>query len=165
VPTLAAIYGPDAEAPGWEAAKASASNLLMCALCGAETGSGMGLLRACTLLYPEELLLDSDIYHQTRINASGLDTSPAELALDVIKEVGPRGHFLGQRHTRTHLRRRQFSDLTRQLGGDGGWRDPVDVAREKVGWILDHHHPQPLAEAQQAELRRILQAAESEAQV
>ena len=165
VPTLAAIYGPDAEAPGWEAAKASASNLLMCALCGAETGSGMGLLRACTLLYPEELLLDSDIYHQTRINAAGLDTSQAELALEVIKEVGPRGHFLGQRHTRTHLRRRQFSDLTRQLSGDGGYRDPVEVAREKVQWILEHHHPQPLAEVQQAELKRILQAAERESQV
>ncbi|MFN2186800.1 MAG: trimethylamine methyltransferase family protein, partial [Anaerolineae bacterium] len=67
VPTLAGVFGPDAEEPGWEAAKASASNLLMCALCGAETGSGMGLLAGCTVLYPEELVLDTDIYHQIRI--------------------------------------------------------------------------------------------------
>jgi trimethylamine--corrinoid protein Co-methyltransferase len=162
VPTLAAVYGPDAEEPGWEAAKASASNLLMCALCGAETGSGMGLLAGCTVLYPEELVLDTDIYHQVRINAAGLDTSHEEMALDIIKEVGPRGHFLSHRHTRTNMRQRRFSDITRQLGPDGSVRDPIEVAREKTDWILENHCPEPLADDQQAELDRILQAAEKE---
>jgi trimethylamine--corrinoid protein Co-methyltransferase len=162
VPTLAAVYGPDAEEPGWEAAKASASNLLMCALCGAETGSGMGLLAGCTVLYPEELVLDTDIYHQIRINAAGLDTSREEMSLDIIKEIGPRGHYLSHRHTRTNMRRRQFSDITRQPGPDGRIRDPIEVAREKTVWILENHHPEPLAEEQQAELERILGAAEGE---
>ncbi|MGD8625727.1 MAG: trimethylamine methyltransferase family protein [Anaerolineae bacterium] len=162
VPTLAAVYGPDAEAPGWESAKASASNLLMCALCGAETGSGMGLLEGCTVLYPEALVLDTDIYHQIRINAAGLDTSREELALDVIKEIGPRGHYLSHRHTRKQMRRRQFSDITRQLGPDGRIRDAIEVAREKTDWILENHHPEPLADEQQAELDRILLAAARE---
>jgi len=162
VPTLAAVYGPDAEAPGWEAAKASASNLLMCALCGAETGSGMGLLQGCTVLYPEELVLDTDIYHQIRINAAGLDTSREELALDVIKDVGPRGHFLSHRHTRRSMRRRQFSDITRRLGADGSVRDPIEVAREKTDWILENHHPELLADAERAEINGLLQAAERE---
>jgi trimethylamine--corrinoid protein Co-methyltransferase len=161
VPTLAAVFGPDAEEPGWEAAKASASNLLMCALCGADTASGMGLLAGCTVLYPEELVLDTDIYHQIRINAAGLDTSREALALDVIKDVGPRGHFLSHRHTRKNMRQRQFSDITRQLGPDGV-RDPIEMAREKTDWILENHHPEPLQEAQDAEFRRILQAAERE---
>jgi trimethylamine--corrinoid protein Co-methyltransferase len=160
VPTLAAVFGPDAEAPGWEAAKASASNLLMCALCGAETGSGMGLLKGCTVLYPEELALDTDIYHQVRINAAGLEVSREALALDVIKDVGPRGHFLGHRHTRKNMRQRQFSDITRQLDAEGNVRDPIEVAREKTDWILDNHHPEPLSDAQKSELDRILQAAE-----
>jgi trimethylamine--corrinoid protein Co-methyltransferase len=162
VPTLAAIYGPDAEEPGWEAGKASASNLLMCALCGAETGSGMGLLAGCTVLYPEEMVLDTDIYHQIRISAAGLDTGPEALALDVIKDVGPRGHYLGHRHTRKHIRQRQFSDITRQRGPDGSVREAIEVAREKTDWILANHHPEPLAEEQQAELDRILRAAERE---
>ena len=162
VPTLAAVFGPDAEEPGWEAAKVSASNLLMCALCGAETGSGMGLLAGCTVLYPEELVLDTDIYHQIRINAAGLDLSPEALALDVIRAVGPRGHFLAHRHTRTHIRNREFSDLTRQLGPDGSVRDPIDVAREKTNWILENHQPEPLADEQEIELDRILRAAAQE---
>jgi trimethylamine--corrinoid protein Co-methyltransferase len=162
VPTLAAIYGPDAPAPGWESAKASASNLLLCALCGAETGSGMGLLEGCTLLYPEELVLDTDIYHQIRIVAAGLDVSREALALDVIKEVGPRGHFLSHRHTRKNLRKRQFSAITAQVGADGHVRDPIEVARERTDWILENHWPEPLEEAQRAELTRIVQAAERE---
>jgi len=162
VPALAGIYGPDAEAPGWEAAKASTSELLMCALCGAETGSGLGLLQGCTVLYPEELVLDSDIYHQVRLIAAGLDTRRDELALDVIKEVGPRGQYLVHRHTRSNLRKRQFSDITRQLGPQGQFRDPLEVAREKTDWILKNHHPQPLADEQKKELETILRAADRE---
>jgi trimethylamine--corrinoid protein Co-methyltransferase len=162
VPTLAGVFGTDAQVPGWQQAAESAANLLLVALCGAETGAGMGLLEGCTLLYPEAIVLDTDVYHRVRLDAGGLDTSREALALDVIKEVGPRGHFLRQRHTRTHLRRRQFSDLVAQAGEGGGYREPVEVAREKVTWIVENHQPEPLEEAQQAELERIIRAAEGE---
>jgi trimethylamine--corrinoid protein Co-methyltransferase len=162
VPSLAGVYGTDAPAPGWQAAEEATTALMLCALCGAETGAGMGLLEGCTLLYPEELVLDTDIYHRTRIALAGLDTSPAALALDVIKAVGPRGHYLRHRHTREHMRRRVFSDLTAQPAQDGTLRDPVEVAQDKVNWILSHHYPMPLEEAQQREISRILRAADHE---
>ncbi len=122
----------------------------------------LGLVESCMLLYPESVLLDADLYHRVRNEAAGLDTSPEALALDVIKEVGPRGHFLAHRHTRMNLRRRQFSDLTAQPRQGGGYRDPLEVAREKVDWILANHHPQPLEEAQKDELTKILKAADRE---
>jgi trimethylamine--corrinoid protein Co-methyltransferase len=159
VPTLAGIFGTDAPAPGWQSAGEAATCLLLCALCGAETSSGMGLLEGCTLLYPEALILDTDIYHRVRIDAAGIDTSREALALDVIKAVGPRGHFLGERHTRDHIGRLEFSELTVQLKEGSDYRDPIEVAREKTDWILENHHPEPLGEVQQAELTRILQAA------
>ena len=159
VPTLAGIFGTDALEPGWQSAGEAATALLLCALCGAEMGSGMGLIESCTLLYPEALVLDTDIYHRVRFDAAGLDTSREALSLDVIKAVGPRGHFLRQRHTRDHMRKRQLSDLTTQPGATERFRNPVEVAREKTDWILENHHPEPLEEAQQAELTRILQAA------
>jgi trimethylamine--corrinoid protein Co-methyltransferase len=136
--------------------------MLLCALCGAETGSGLGLRETCTLLSPEALVLDTEIYHIVRGEAAGLDTSREALALDVTKAVGPRGHFLRHPHTRDHMRQRLFSDLTDQLGEGGRYRDPIEVAREKTDWILQNHHPEPLEEAQQAELTRILQAADRE---
>ncbi len=162
VPTLAGVFGTDAQVPGWQQAAESGSSLLLCALCGADTGSGLGLLESCTLLYPEAVVLDTDIYHRVRIDVAGLDTSSEALALDVIKDVGPRGHFLRESHTRDHVRQREFSDLVDQPQPDGSYRDPIEVAREKTARILEDHQPQPLEEAQRAEMERILGAAEGE---
>jgi len=162
VPTLAGVFATDGQVPGWQSAGDGASSLMLCALAGADTGSGLGLLASCTLLYPEEILLDSDIYHRVRFEAAGLDTSPEALALDTIKKVGPRGQYLRQRHTRDNLRRRVFSDLTAQPTPADGLRDPVAVAREKADWILANHHPEPLADTLQKELTRILNQADHE---
>ena len=108
------------------------------------------------------MVLDTEIYHDIREDLAGLDINEEELALDVIEAVGPRGHFLSQRHTRRNMRKLGYSELTAQPKAGGGYRDPIEVAREKTGWILENHHPEPLDEAQQAEFKRILQAAERE---
>jgi len=160
VPTLAGIFAPDAQKPGWASAAEVGSGLLLNALAGAETGSGMGLLEACTVLHPEELILASDIYQRVRITVERMIVDRQSMALDVIKEIGPRGHYLRHRHTRDNLRRLRFSKLTSQADSQGRFRDPVQLAREKVDWILDNHHPQPLEAVQSAELQRILAAAE-----
>ena len=162
VPTLAGVFATDGQVPGWQSAGDAASSLMLCALAGAETGAGLGLLESCSILYPESVILDSDIYHRIRTEAAGLDTSREEMALDVIKQVGPRGLFLKHRHTRENLKRRKFSEVATQADPSGKMRDPVEVAREKVDWILSNHHPQPLDAAQQAELTRILAAADRE---
>ena len=161
VPTLAGI-GTGAATSGWDSAAGIASSMLLCALCGAETASGLGLRESCTLLSPEALVLDSDLYEIVRYEAAGLDTSREAMALEVTKAVGPRGHFLNQRHTRSEMRKRAFSELTNQPAPEGGYRDPIDVAREKTEWILQNHRPEPLSDAQQRELTRILQAADRE---
>jgi trimethylamine--corrinoid protein Co-methyltransferase len=161
VPTLAGTFGGDAPEPGsWHVGEGA--GVMLCVLCGAETGSGMGLQQGSTVLYPEGLVLDAEIYHDIRKNLAGLDLSQEELALDVIQAVGPRGHFLRERHTRRHMRKLGYSELTAQPSPEGGYRDPLEVAREKTEWILENHHPEPLARVQQAELTRILRAAERE---
>jgi trimethylamine--corrinoid protein Co-methyltransferase len=162
VPTLAGTFGSGASYPGWEFGMSGGKPSLLCALCGAETGSGMGLLRGSTLLYPEALVLDAELYHSVRAEAAGLDTSPGEMALDVIQAVGPRGHYLGQRHTRDYMHRLDFSEVVYIPERGGEYRDPLEVAREKTDWILENHHPEPLSEKQQIELTRIITAAEGE---
>lgn len=163
VPTLAGVGPGGADSSSWESAAGVASNMLLCALCGAETASGFGLREGCMLLNQGDLVLDSELYHQVRVAAAGLDTRQEAFALDVIKEVGPRGHYLALRHTRDQMRNLEFSDLVFQpQKGGGGYRDPIEVAGEKTEWILTNHEPEPLAEAQQVELKRILRAAERE---
>ncbi len=162
VPTLAGTFGTDAHGLGWETSMGGGKTSLLCALCGAETGSGMGLVRGSTLLYPEALVLDAELYYSVQENAAKLDTSPDYLALDVIHAVGPRGHFLRERHTRDYFRKLGFSEVVHIPDTGGSYRDPIEVAREKTDWILENHHPEPLIEHQQTELSRILEAAERE---
>jgi trimethylamine--corrinoid protein Co-methyltransferase len=161
VPTLAGI-GTEAPALDWESGVGMAASMLMCALCGAETASGLGLRETCTLLHPEALVLDSESYDAAHLYARGLDFNLEDFALDVIKAVGPRGHYLAQKHTRQQMHQWELSELVNQPSPGGGYRDPIEVAREKTAWILENHRPQPLEEAQQAELVRILAAAEEE---
>ncbi|HSG43257.1 MAG TPA: trimethylamine methyltransferase family protein [Anaerolineales bacterium] len=162
VPTLAGTFGGDAPKTGWESTMGGGIASLLCALCGGETGSGMGLLRGSTLLYPEGLVLDAELYHSVRANAGGVNISPDKMALNVIQTVGQRGHYLGQRHTRDFMHKFDFSDVVHIPETDGGYRDPIVVAREKTDWILENHHPEPLSETHQTELKRILESAEKE---
>jgi trimethylamine:corrinoid methyltransferase-like protein len=164
VPTLAGVFGTDALTPGWQAAAEAAVALTLCALAGAETGSGMGLLESCTLFTPEQLVLDADLHERVRCTLAGFATSREALALDVIKAVGPKGHYLYQRHTRDEMRRRRFSPLTGQVAHDGTPIDPLDAARAETARILATHQPEPLDEHEGRELARIVAAADHEAE-
>jgi len=132
------------------------------ALAGAETVTGIGLANTYTLLYPEAIILDADIYHRARYQLEMIDVSPETLALDVIEAVGPGGHFLGQKHTRQYMRDAMKRAITHEVGSNSKYIDPVVAAREKVTWILQNYQPEPLEEKIQAELSRILKAADAE---
>jgi trimethylamine--corrinoid protein Co-methyltransferase len=106
--------------------------------------------------------MDDELYHRARYALMDTEVSTETLALDVIRNVGPGGHFLGQKHTRKHMRTAMKPGLAHQTGLDGKYRDPVEVAREKVKWILDNYQPEPLDKAKQAELTKILAAADRE---
>jgi len=136
----------------------------MVPLAGAEMVTGGGMLKASTLLLPEQIIFDDEIYHTHRLLVEGIDVSADSLALDVIGDVGPGGHFLAQEHTRQHLRKIWIPELTHP-------RPPLDGkplpdirqrARAEFDRILAEHEPEPLEEAAQAELRAIMDAAARE---
>lgn len=163
IPSLGACYGTDSPAAGtWMAAAEVALDPLLAGLVGPEIVTGMGLDRTYTLLYPEGLLLDDDLYQRARHALLALDVDEETLALDVIAAVGPAGHFLAEQHTRRHMRTSLRRGLPHEPLPEGGYRDPIEVARERVAWIRANHHPEPLEAAQQAELARILAAADRE---
>ena len=165
VPTLAGAFGMDASEPAtWQLGRDSVYTTLMVPLAGADLVTGGGMLKASTLLVPEQIIYDDEIYHTHRVLAEGLDTSADSLALDVIAAVGPRGHFLAQHHTRQHLRDVWIPGLTHPWAPFDGKPSP-DIrqrARAELGRILAEHEPEPLDEAIRAELRVVLDSAEQE---
>jgi trimethylamine--corrinoid protein Co-methyltransferase len=91
-----------------------------------------------------------------------IDLDDEEMALEAIAEVGPGGHFLGNRHTRRHMRGAVRPAITHQPGPDGAARDPVSVARERAEELWREYRPEPLERDKAAELARILAAADAE---
>jgi trimethylamine--corrinoid protein Co-methyltransferase len=134
----------------------------MASLAGADWVTGLGLVQTYTRLYPESLLLDLDIYQKARYYLMEMEVSPETLALDTIQAVGPGGHFLGQKHTRKHMREAMVRGVSHQIGPDGKYRDPHEYAIDRVKWILANHQPQPLDEKKGSELDRILASADKE---
>jgi trimethylamine--corrinoid protein Co-methyltransferase len=165
MPSLAACFGTDShEAGTWQSAAEVALDAFMAGLVSPEIVTGMGLSETYTLLYPEQLIMDNDIYQRARHYLMALEVNPETLALDTIHAVGTGGHFLAQKHTRQHMGSALKRGITHQVGADGRYRDPREVAIEKVKWILANHHPEPLEGSKQAELTRILAAADKELQ-
>ncbi len=157
-------FGTENHEPGtWQAAADVAIDPLLIGLAGAEWVTGIGLNRSFTLLYPEAIILDDELYHRARYALARMDVNDETLALDAIRDVGPSGHFLSQKHTRKHIRPlAKKLGITHEVDAKGRYRDPLEVAREKVKWILENYEPEPLEKAKQAELTRILKAADKE---
>ncbi|MFN2188081.1 MAG: trimethylamine methyltransferase family protein [Candidatus Promineifilaceae bacterium] len=163
VPSLAGAFGVDCPEPAsYQLGRDSVYTALLSPLSGADMVEGLGLLRASTLLLPEQIIYDDEIYHTNRLISEGIDTSPDQLALDVIEAVGPGGHFLAQKHTRRTIRDIWIPELTHPAPAmpEAFSAGIQGRARATFRRILEEHEPEPLSEDVQAELRSILKAAE-----
>lgn len=165
VPSLGGAFSVDCPEPAsWQLGRDSVYTSLLTPLTGADMVEGLGLLRAATLLLPEQIIYDDEIYHTHRNLAEGIDTTPDKLALDVIEAVGPGGHFLGQKHTRRTIRDIWLPKLTHPdpTMDDQPSPDIRGRARATFERILAQHQPEPLPKDLQVELQSIMKTAESE---
>jgi trimethylamine--corrinoid protein Co-methyltransferase len=163
VPSLGGAFSMDCPEPGtWQLGRDSVYTSLFTSLVGADMVEGLGLLRAATLLVPEQIIYDDEIYHIHRMLAEGINTSTDQLALNVIETVGPGGHFLSQKHTRRTIRNIWLPELTHPDPRIDG-QPSLDVrqrARVIFERIVEEHQPKPLPKDIQVELHNILKTAE-----
>jgi trimethylamine--corrinoid protein Co-methyltransferase len=163
MPAFGGAFGTDSpNVDSWQSATEVALDPFLIGLAGCEIVTGMGLRETYTLLYPEAIMLDDDLYQRARYALKEIDVSPETIALDVIGEVRPGGHFLAQKHTRKHMRHSMKRSLTQQLDSEGNYRPVLEVARDKFAWIYENHYPEPLGEDVQSELNKILAIAGQE---
>ncbi len=124
-----------------------------------------GLLECCLTSSYEQYVLDNEMLGMVARALEGMRVTPETLAFDVIKTVGPRGNFLGQRHTLNHIRTdhflpRVFNRQTREDWEQDGGLDVREAARRRAQEILATHQPEPLSEGIDRELRDIIRHAE-----
>jgi trimethylamine:corrinoid methyltransferase-like protein len=122
------------------------------------------MLDSSMLQIPENLILDHEICMEVYNYYQEFDFDDHEMALEVIKSVGPKNHFLREKHTRKHIRDFRLSKVLRKQGPDGDRLSPEIAAFEEFKRLDADHHPEPLPDESIAELDRILAAAEREAE-
>ena len=82
---------------------------------------------------------------------------------DVIRRVGPGGHFLDRDYTFENVRRLWNPGISHQWSPEKQeFHDAQEAAVEKTRWILQNHDPKPLDEKAAEELKRIIVSAENE---
>jgi trimethylamine--corrinoid protein Co-methyltransferase len=95
----------DAKSPDAQASYESMMSLSMAQACGINfVLHSAGILESYNCMSYEKFIIDDEICGMVKRIQSGIEVNPDTLALDVIKEVGPGGHFLDKDHTYNHFR-------------------------------------------------------------
>ncbi len=145
-------------------------NAAIPALAGTDELSGIGEMEAGVMGSFAQMVLDNELVGSVQRLRKGLSADAEHLAIDIILDVmnGTR-NFLGQKHTLKHLRAGEMA-LTK-LAERNSWdtweekmgrKQMADYAIDEAERILRDHIVPPLEAAQEAELDKILAAAERE---
>jgi len=124
-----------------------------------------GLMESCLICSYEQYVIDNEMLGMVARVLDGIRVTPETLSFEQIKEVGPRGNFMGLRHTLNHIRSehylpRLFDRTTYDTWEANGARDIREVARDKAREILATHQPEPLPAEVKDELQAIVKNAE-----
>ena len=164
VPSLGgASVSVDATEFSWEAGLDTGSGAMKVPFYGGEICGYLGLMGSSMVLRPEFMILQHEMCRSAYDELHGFEFDEADMALDVTAKVGPRGHFLAQKHTRKHIRDFRLTSLEYE-DANGNPRDVQEVALEKFKHLNEMHRPEPLPDKVLTELDRILAAAEREAE-
>jgi len=135
-------------------------------LSGPDIVLGLGGLEGVRINSAAALVIDNEIIDYALRYVQGIEVSEKTLAIDVIHRVGPRGNYLGERHTVERYSERwkcRIADFSAFETWEAGGSKPLDVvANEKVREILATHRPEPLSEAAEKEISYILKKSKEE---
>lgn len=130
----------------------SAITSLLVALAGGNfIHDAAGFLEFCMCASLEKYVVDDEILGMVMRAVQGIEVSEATLAYDLLKQIGPGGHFVASRHTRKHMRKEQFipglcDRSQRKEWIEGGMEDTRGRARAKVREILSRDGASPVPE-------------------
>jgi trimethylamine--corrinoid protein Co-methyltransferase len=150
-----------------QAALEGAMATLIAALTGGNLIHDVGYIESGLTTSFEMLVLSDEIIAMVKRFMGGVEINEETLALDVIDEIGPGGHYLGTDHTYRHFREHWYPTLV-DRGNYQSWVENGKTTlgqrvNEKVKTILETHTPEPLPEEAQKALSRIVEQAEKRA--
>jgi trimethylamine--corrinoid protein Co-methyltransferase len=113
----------------------------------------------------EGAVIDDEIVSMVRQFIEGIEVSDKTLAVDVIRKVGPGGHYLSQLHTRDYHEKELFLANLSNKKSYGAWKAEnaktvPEKARKKAKQLIETHEPVQLEKGIQKDLREYVQTLE-----
>jgi len=140
----------------------------MCAaMAGANLIYGAGMLDSGLIFSYAQLVIDNDIFKMIRKVMQGMRVDDENLAVDIIKSVGPGGDFLMQDHTMKYMRTLPSVPNLIDRGNRENWlasgeKGLAEKAAEKAAEILANHKPVPLSDEAKSALRAVVEESDAE---
>jgi len=158
--------GSDAHCLDAQAAMEHAFSTLLAALDGANLIHDVGYLGQGLLSNPASIVMCSEIISYVKRIVRGFDLSREKMAVDVIRQVGPGGHFLTQMHTKVHFQEEIWQAKYMNRDSPDPWAKKggpryEQVVTQKARDILQTYQPQPLPDNVRHRLAEIAGQAEA----
>jgi trimethylamine--corrinoid protein Co-methyltransferase len=159
----------DSKVVDQQAAIESTFSCVMSGLSGAHMVHDPGYIESGMTASHEMLVMTDEIISMVYRVLRGIPMDDEHMAIDVIKQVGPQGHFIDASHTLKHFRNEQWRPtlLDRNLYDSWkrlGERDLGQRLNERVLHILHTHQPQRLPRLTLDKIRAHMQRAEDNRQ-
>jgi trimethylamine--corrinoid protein Co-methyltransferase len=150
----------DAQLPDLQSGAEYGFTLLNAALDGANLIHDCGYMGQGFVASPEMIVFADEVIGYVKRYMRGFELDPEHLALDVIRDVGPGGHFLGEKHTLDHFQAEHWRPGFYNRENLPNWikagkRTIEHRLLERVREILGTHEPEPLSESASDALARI----------
>ncbi len=163
IPLSMGAFATGAKEPDWQAGVENSLSCLMASAVMSDMMLGIGLLHGSRIWSYEQMLMDCEVFDIVHGMMQGIVVNDDTLALDVIRQVGPGGNFLAQKHTLQnmgglwvpkYMDRRPYQVWETKRDGARDW------ARSEAQRILRNHQPEPLETGLAAELASIIASTE-----
>jgi len=168
LPAASSPGGSDAHVPDVQCAYEGAAMALPTTLSWPDIVVGPGMLDGSMVSSLEKLLLDVEVFRFARQGHRGVVTDAQRWLTDVIKSVGPGGHYLCEPSTVSSLRSGEWFlsesgvHASYEKWRSGGSPSCSAALKDEVDQILAHHEPLPLDEDIDEELNKICERAKAD---
>ncbi len=145
-------------APDAQAAYESQMNIWSCILAHCNTIiHGAGWIEGGLCASFEKVIIDAEMLQMMAEFLQPLDTDPEALAIDVIDEVGPGGHFFGTQHTLDRYENAFYAPMLSDWNNfenwtDKGSQDATQRAHHIYKELINDYQAPPLDQAIDEEL-------------
>jgi len=149
LPTRGSSLASDSKSPDAQSSYEKAIGAVLGCLSGLNLNTWAGVLEYYMTISPIQLVIDNEVWGAVSRIKTGVEFSPATIAVDVIKEGASKGDFLGHKHTLQNLQKEQWFPSLSDRRNYSNWKSSGGLeasqrARDLARKVLLEHKPPPL---------------------